>query len=153
MPGMLAFPFARVDLQFLASKSRSSRMLMEAHSSVDVVYSGFLKSLVGAVFRDAHAQIVGGLAFLGIRAVAVRLAVAAEAIVALRSERGVATLIVAVDGHLHDGALAGYGTHGAIEVACSVVEGAPHAGRLVERLLAIVVERVCPHHDVETIQR
>lgn len=61
---------------------------------------------------------MGVLAFLGTRAVAVRLADAAEAIVALRSVRGVATLIVAVDGHLHDGALAGYGTHGAIEVAC-----------------------------------
>lgn len=96
---------------------------------------------------------MGGLALLGVRAVAVRLAVAAEAIVALRSERGVATLIVAVDGHLHDGALAGYGAHGAIEVACSVVEGAPHAGRLVKRPLAIVVERVCSHHNVETIQR
>ena len=111
-----------------------------------------MKFLVGAVFCDAHAQIVGGLAFLGIRAVAVRLAVAAEAIVALHSERGVATLIVAVDGHLHDGALAGYGMHGAIEVACSVVEEAPHARRLVERPLAIVVERVCSHHNVETIQ-
>lgn len=96
---------------------------------------------------------MGSLALLGARAIAVRLAVAAEAIVALRSERGVVTLVVAVDGHLHDGALAGYGTHGAIEVACNVVEGAPHAGRLVECLLAIVVERMCSHHNVETIQR
>ena len=96
---------------------------------------------------------MGSLALLGARAIAVRLAVAAEAIVALRSERGVATLIVAVDGHLHDGVLAGYGAHSVVEIACGSVEGAPHARRLVERLLAIVVERVCSHHNVETIQR
>lgn len=112
-----------------------------------------MKFLVGVVFCDAHTRIVGSLALLGARAIAVRLAVAAEAIVALRSERGVVTLVVAVDGYFHDGVLAGYGAHGAIEVACSVVEGAPHAGRLVKRLLAIVVECVCSHHDVETIQR
>ena len=112
-----------------------------------------MKFLVGAVFCDAHTRIVGSLALLGARAFAVRLAVAAEAIVALRSERGVATLVVAVDGHLHDGVLVGNGAHGAIEVACSVVEGAPYARRFVERPLAIVVERVCSNHNVETIQR
>ena len=112
-----------------------------------------MKCLVGAVFRDAHTRIVGGLALLGVCAVAVRLAVAAEAIAALRGERGVAILVVAVDGHLHDGALAGDGAHGAIKAARGVVEGAPHAGSLVKRPLAVIVERACSHHDVETVQR
>ena len=112
-----------------------------------------MKGLVGAVFRDAHARIVGSLALLDARAIAVRLAVAAKAIVALCGERSIAILVVAVDGHFHNGALVGYGAHGAIEVACGVVEGAPHAGCLVERPLTVVVERVCSHHDVETIQR
>lgn len=112
-----------------------------------------MEGLVGAVFRDAHARIVGSLALLGARAIAVRLAVAAKAIVALRGERGVAILVVTVDGHLHNGALVGYGAHGAIEVACGVVEDAPHAGCLVERPLTVVVERARSHHDVETIQR
>lgn len=117
------------------------------------IHSGLFEGLVGAVFRDAHARIVGSLALLGARAIAVRLAVAAKTIVALRGERGVAILVVAVDGHLHNGAPAGYGAHGAIEIACGVVEGAPHAGCLVKRPLTVVVERVRSHHDVETIQR
>ena len=96
---------------------------------------------------------MGGLALLGVRAVAVRLAIAAEAIVALRGERGVAILVVAVDGHLHDGALAGDGSHSAVKVARGVVEGAPHTGSLIKRPLAVIVERACSHYDVETVQR